>query len=118
MTLILLLLRAQLLAKQSPQNQAVQQQLAAKEKALQNIAEEVVRLTGEVDRLKEELGDSPQTKKQLEEIQKRHDTLMILFGEREERVQELEQDLADVNTMYKEQINDLLLQNEELQRRR
>eukprot|EP00897_Mesotaenium_endlicherianum_P010709 jgi/Mesen1/9667/ME000671S09019 len=50
----------------------------------------------------------PQLKKELEELQKRHDMALIIIGERNERVEELEADLADVKTLYREQMSMLI----------
>ncbi|KAJ8907924.1 hypothetical protein NDN08_008027 [Rhodosorus marinus] len=94
---------------------ALRKQVEGKEKALQAVAEEVIKLTVQLEKANKQLEDSPDALKQLEQVQDKLNTMMVLYGERDERVQELEQDIADVTAMYKEQINDLLLQIEKSQ---
>eukprot|EP00188_Purpureofilum_apyrenoidigerum_P000034 Plantae.Rhodophyta-Purpureofilum_apyrenoidigerum.ctg10131.p1 GENE.Plantae.Rhodophyta-Purpureofilum_apyrenoidigerum.ctg10131~~Plantae.Rhodophyta-Purpureofilum_apyrenoidigerum.ctg10131.p1 ORF type:complete len:717 (+),score=165.17 Plantae.Rhodophyta-Purpureofilum_apyrenoidigerum.ctg10131:262-2412(+) len=106
------------LRQKSEEVQSLQEQLAIRDKSMKLVTDEVVKLTRELDEVRKDLGDSPQAKQELTDIRHRHDTLMVLYGERTERVQELEQDLKDINNMYKEQINDLLLQIEQLQRQK
>mmetsp|Transcript_3426 Transcript_3426/g.10402 ORF Transcript_3426/g.10402 Transcript_3426/m.10402 type:complete len:716 (+) Transcript_3426:123-2270(+) len=106
------------LRQRTEEVKSLQEKLSEKDKFMKKIADEVVRLTGEMDEMRKDLGDSPQAKQELADIHRRHDTLMVLYGERVERIQELEQDLKDVNNMYKEQINDLLLQIEQLERQK
>uniref|UniRef100_A0A7S2ZKF5 TATA element modulatory factor 1 TATA binding domain-containing protein n=1 Tax=Rhodosorus marinus TaxID=101924 RepID=A0A7S2ZKF5_9RHOD len=94
---------------------ALRKQVEGKEKALQAVAEEVVKLTVQLEKANKQLEGSPDAMKQLAQVEDKLNTMMVLYGERDERVRELEQDIADVTAMYKEQINDLLLQIEKSQ---
>eukprot|EP00189_Rhodosorus_marinus_P010428 CAMPEP_0184740112 /NCGR_PEP_ID=MMETSP0315-20130426/3097_1 /TAXON_ID=101924 /ORGANISM="Rhodosorus marinus, Strain UTEX LB 2760" /LENGTH=764 /DNA_ID=CAMNT_0027209547 /DNA_START=188 /DNA_END=2482 /DNA_ORIENTATION=+ len=93
----------------------LRKQVEEKEKALQAVAEELIKLTVQLEKANKQLEGSPDAMKQLEQVQDKLTTMMLLYGERDERVRELEQDIADVTAMYKEQINDLLLQIEKSQ---
>jgi TATA element modulatory factor len=92
---------------------SLQAQLASRDAASQALADEVVALAARVEELTKELSDAPALRKEFEEFRVRHRALLELHGEREERVQELEADLADINHMYKEQITELLLKLEQ-----
>jgi TATA element modulatory factor len=87
-------------------------QLTSKETATQALADEVVALTARVEELTAELKDAPEVRSGLSDLTVRHAALLELLGEREERIQELEADLVDINQMYKAQITDLLLRLE------
>lgn len=93
---------------------SLQSQLHGKEAATKALAEEVVSLTARVDELSREIGDAPEAKKKFQELEVRHNALLELLGEREEKIMELEADLSDVNQMYKEQVTELLLRIEKL----
>lgn len=93
---------------------SLQAQLDGKEAATKALAEEVVSLTARVEELAKEMSDAPGIKKEFNELKKRHTALLELLGEREERIMELQADLADVNQMYKEQITELLLRIEQM----
>lgn len=92
----------------------LQAQLDAKDKATRALAEEVVSLTARLEQASggEHGADAMQAK--LDELAKRHETLLELLGEREERIGELDADLADMKAMYKEQVTELLLRIERL----
>ncbi|KAI0558930.1 TATA element modulatory factor 1 TATA binding [Gracilaria domingensis] len=104
------------LRKRDGEVAALQSRLKRKETATETLAEDVVKLTGEVETLKKDRGDTPALRAELAELQKRHTALLELLGEREERITELDADLADVKQMYKEQITELLLKLEEAAR--
>ena len=93
---------------------SLQAQLDSKEAATQALAEEVITLTAKVDELTKEKTIAPELRKEFSDLKSRHETLLQLFGEREERINELEADLADVNQMYKEQVTELLMRIEKL----
>lgn len=92
--------------------QSLQSQLSGKEAATQALADEVVSLTARVEELTAELKDAPELRAELADLRVRHSTLLELLGEREEKIQELEADIVDINQMYKLQITDLLLKLE------
>lgn len=92
--------------------QSLQSQLIGKEAATQALADEVVALTATVEQLTAELKDAPQLRAELIDLRVRHSTLLELLGEHEEKIQELEADIVDINQMYKQQITDLLLKLE------
>lgn len=104
----------QSLRQRSGEISSLQAQLDGKEAATKALAEEVVSLTARVEELTKEMSDAPGMKKEFTELKKRHTALLELLGEREERIMELQADLADVNQMYKEQITELLLRIEKM----
>ncbi|CAN8073227.1 unnamed protein product [Agarophyton chilense] len=104
------------LRKRDGEAVSLQSRLKRKEAATEALAEDVVKLTAEVERLKKDCSDTPGLKQELAELQKRHSALLELLGEREERIAELDADLADVKQMYKEQITELLFKLEEAAR--
>jgi TATA element modulatory factor len=93
---------------------SLQSQLAGKDTATQALADEVVALTTLVDELTGELGSAPEMRVELDQLKIRHAALLELHGERDERILELEADLADVNDLFKQQISDLLMRIEQL----
>lgn len=48
-----------------------------------------------------------ETERELKELQARHAAALELMGERDEEVEELRNDLADVKTLYREQVDEL-----------
>ena len=48
-----------------------------------------------------------ETERELKELQARHAAALELMGERDEEVDELRNDLADVKTLYREQVDEL-----------
>lgn len=51
------------------------------------------------------------------ELQEQYDAILQMYGEKVEETQELQLDLQDVKDMYRAQIDDLLLQQRQLQKR-
>lgn len=93
---------------------SLQSQLDGKEAATKALAEEIVSLTAKVEELTREKNDAPQTQKKFAELERRHNALLELLGEREEKISELQADLEDVNQLYKDQMTELLLRIEKL----
>lgn len=54
---------------------------------------------------------------QYTELQEQYDAILQMYGEKVEETQELQLDLQDVKDMYRAQIDDLLLQQRQLQKR-
>lgn len=100
------------LRQRTEEVQSLQGKIAGKEAATQALADEIITLTSRVENLTTDLENAPQLRKDFDDLKHRHSTLLVLLGEREERIQELEADLSDVNQMYKEQITELLLKLE------
>ena len=92
--------------------------IKAKESASSALADEVVTLTARCEELSRSVEDGPGLREELKELRQRHNTLLELFGEREERVGELEADLLDIKKINKEQITELLLKIEHLEAQR
>lgn len=63
-----------------------------------------------------ELEELKQFKKDNEELQQRHNLLMELYGAKEERVEELREDIKEMKAIYQSQINELLIRIEALQK--
>jgi len=93
----------------------LQSQLSSKEAALQALGDEVVEHTLKCEELEQDLASQPTVRMELEALTARHDALLALYGEKEERIQEYEQDIEDVKVMYKEQMTELFMELERAQ---
>jgi len=87
--------------------QSLKLQLAAVERSRDTLAEEMVRLTDQTQKLKKEVANNPVLQRKVEELQLKQDLLLDLLGEKEERVDELEADIEEVKTVYRAQVDAL-----------
>ncbi|XP_076437011.1 uncharacterized protein LOC143276311 isoform X2 [Babylonia areolata] len=78
------------------------------ERTRESMARELVNLTNLNEELQEEVKELPKMRTQFTDLDARYNALLQMYGEKEERVQELMLDLADVKEMYKQQISSLL----------
>ncbi|KAG5462203.1 MAG: TATA element modulatory factor 1 TATA binding protein [Olpidium bornovanus] len=76
----------------------------------------MVRMTTEVERLKEQAAAIPQLEAAHAELQVRHDAALELLGEKTEQASELQADIADLKEAYRSQITDLIEQVNRLTR--
>ncbi|XP_073389616.1 golgin candidate 5-like [Physcomitrium patens] len=88
--------------------------LVALELAQDSLAEELVKSTTQFEQLRAEANLLPGMRAELESLRLRHTSALELMGERDEEVEELRADLADVKHMYREQIDMLVGQIERL----
>lgn len=88
--------------------------LASLESTRDALAEELVKATTQCEKLRSEVASLPGLCSELESLRRRHTSALELMGERDEEVEELKADLADVKQMYREQIDMLINQIEQL----
>ncbi|KAI3980188.1 hypothetical protein MKX01_033329 [Papaver californicum] len=79
--------------------------LASLESIRDSLAEELVKMTAEVEKLKLEAAILPGLRTELEALRRRHSAALELMGERDEELEELRADIMDVKEMYREQVN-------------
>ncbi|XP_078167880.1 golgin Putative 5 isoform X2 [Carex rostrata] len=82
--------------------------LASLESIRDSLAEELVKLTEQCEKLKLEASALPGVKAELEALRQRHTAALELMGERDEELEELRADIVDLKEMYREQV-DLLV---------
>merc|ERR1711879_122850 len=96
---------------------SLQEQLRRLETTKNSLEEELVKLTASNDKHILELEQLKQIKKDNEELQQRHDVLMELYGAKEERVEELHEDIQELKLIYQTQISELLTRIEDLSKK-
>lgn len=79
--------------------------LASLEAIRDSLAEELVKLTAECEKLRIESAVLPGLRAELEALRRRHSAALELMGERDEELEELHNDIADLKEMYREQVN-------------
>ncbi|KAJ3670842.1 hypothetical protein LUZ60_008268 [Juncus effusus] len=82
--------------------------LASLESIRDSLAEELVKLTEQCEKLKIEAATLPGVRAELEALRQRHTAALELMGERDEELEELRADIVDLKEMYREQV-DLLV---------
>ncbi|KAJ0834041.1 putative TATA element modulatory factor 1, TATA binding protein [Helianthus annuus] len=73
-----------------------------------SLSEELVKMTKECKKLRSEAALLPGIKAELEALRFRHTAALELMGERDEELEELRADIADLKEMYREQVNMLV----------
>ncbi|XP_010538029.1 PREDICTED: golgin candidate 5 [Tarenaya hassleriana] len=79
--------------------------LASMESIRDSLAEELVKMTAECEKLRAEAATLPSIRAELEALRRRHSAALELMGERDEELEELRADIADLKEMYREQVN-------------
>lgn len=82
--------------------------LASLESIRNSLAEELVKLTEQCEKLRTEAAALPGLRAELEALKQRHFQALELMGERDEELEELRNDIVDLKDMYREQV-DLLV---------
>nr|XP_043623767.1 golgin candidate 5 isoform X2 [Erigeron canadensis] len=82
--------------------------LASMESIRDSLAEELVKMTAECEKLRSEVSQLPGMKAELEALRRRHAAALELMGERDEELEELRADIVDLKEMYREQVNILV----------
>lgn len=82
--------------------------LTSTESTRDSLAEELVKLTRDSEKLRGEASLLPGIKAELDALRRRHNAALELMGERDEELEELRADIIDLKEMYREQI-DLLV---------
>lgn len=88
--------------------------IAALERAKRLVEDELVTLTKHNEELQARNAQLQQQHNRFKELESRYLTALELLGEQSEKVEEVTQDLHDWRTLYKQQINSLCLQIEDL----
>ncbi|XP_043724282.1 golgin candidate 5-like isoform X2 [Telopea speciosissima] len=79
--------------------------LASLESIRDSLAEELVKMTEQCEKLRAEAATLPGLRAELEAIRWRHHSALELMGERDEELEELRADIVDLKEMYKEQVS-------------
>lgn len=66
-----------------------------------------------VDKIKEKFNENEHVAMEYNELQRKYDAILQMYGEKVEETEELQLDLLDVKEMYKGQIDELLKQQKE-----
>ncbi|GFQ07281.1 golgin candidate 5 [Phtheirospermum japonicum] len=82
--------------------------LASLESIRDSLAEELVKMTAECEKLRAEAATLPGIRSELEALRRRHSAALELMGERDEELEELRADIVDLKEMYREQVNMLV----------
>jgi hypothetical protein len=82
--------------------------LASMESIRDSLAEELVKMTAECEKLRSEASMLPGIRAELEALRRRHTSALELMGERDEELEELRADIVDLKEMYREQVNMLV----------
>ncbi|GJV36882.1 golgin candidate 5 [Tanacetum coccineum] len=82
--------------------------LASMESIRDSLAEELVKMTAECEKLRSEVSQLPSMKAELDALRQRHSAALELMGERDEELEELRADIVDLKEMYREQVNILV----------
>ncbi|XWS11943.1 hypothetical protein CRYUN_Cryun37aG0048300 [Craigia yunnanensis] len=79
--------------------------LTSMESIRDSLAEELVKMTEQCEKLKAEAATLPGIRAELEALRRRHSAALELMGERDEELEELRADIVDMKEMYREQVN-------------
>ncbi|KAJ8512595.1 hypothetical protein OPV22_003029 [Ensete ventricosum] len=82
--------------------------LASLESVRNSLAEELVKMTEQCEKLRADAGVLPGLRAELEALRRRHSAALELMGEHDEELEELRADIIDLKEMYREQV-DLLV---------
>ncbi|ERM98626.1 hypothetical protein AMTR_s00109p00089980 [Amborella trichopoda] len=85
--------------------------LSSLESIRDSLAEELVKMTAQCEKLHTEVAVLPGLRAELEALRRRHSSALELMGERDEELEELRADIFDLKEMYREQIDMLVNQN-------
>ncbi|KAK7325165.1 hypothetical protein VNO77_29300 [Canavalia gladiata] len=79
--------------------------LASMESIRDSLAEELVKMTEQCEKLRGEAVVLPGLRSELDALRRRHSAALELMGERDEELEELRADIVDLKEMYREQVN-------------
>ncbi|EEC79687.1 hypothetical protein EE612_031124 [Oryza sativa] len=88
--------------------------LASLESIRNSLAEELVKMTEQCEKLRTEASALPGLRAELEALKQRHFQALELMGERDEELEELRNDIVDLKEMYREQVDLLVSQLQSL----
>ncbi|CAI0474682.1 unnamed protein product [Linum tenue] len=79
--------------------------LASMESIRDSLAEELVKMTEQCEKLRADSALLPGIRAELDALRRRHSAALELMGERDEELEELRADIVDLKEMYREQVN-------------
>ncbi|KAK6912058.1 TATA element modulatory factor 1, TATA binding [Dillenia turbinata] len=79
--------------------------LTSMESIRDSLAEELVQMTAQCEKLRAEAAMLPGIRAELDALRRRHSAALELMGERDEELEELRADIVDLKEMYREQVN-------------
>lgn len=88
----------------------LQTEIGKLERTRMLMTEELVKLSTQNEELQESAEEVPKLKGQLKDLEQRYNTMLQMYGEKAEEAEELRLDLQDIKNMYKAQIEELLRQ--------
>ncbi|WVZ72248.1 hypothetical protein U9M48_020739 [Paspalum notatum var. saurae] len=83
---------------------------ASLESIRNSLAEELVKMTEQCEKLRTEAAAVPGLRAELEALKQRHFQALELMGERDEELEELRNDIVDLKEMYREEVDLLVSQ--------
>jgi chromosome segregation ATPase len=86
--------------------QRLQEQLAAAERGRDDASEQLFAALQQRDALQRELGSAEGARQQRQELERRVDVALELLGERNERIEQLEDDIAEMKGIFREQLEE------------
>ncbi|UJR27494.1 hypothetical protein I4U23_008778 [Adineta vaga] len=92
----------------------LQSEISDLERTRESMARELVNLSTENEKLRQQTNNYPVLNEQYKDLERRYDALLTMYGEKQEEADELRLDLADVKTLYRAQIDDLMKHNSHL----
>jgi DNA repair exonuclease SbcCD ATPase subunit len=107
-----------LYASNNFETESLKNEISLLEKRLEQVENELSKTNDLNNDLQNRLEQYEKSKKELEELKKRHETALIMLGEKEEQTWELKNDLVEVKQLYKNQINELISQIENLKKKK
>ncbi|KAF5832649.1 hypothetical protein DUNSADRAFT_11394 [Dunaliella salina] len=88
----------------------LQRRMLAAERARDTAAEQLCRAFQHADALQASMSSTEQLRQQLADMEKRCDVALEIIGERNERVEQIEEDLKDCRTIFHEQLEECVRQ--------
>lgn len=86
----------------------LQSEIAKLEQVKESMTQELVLLSEQNEKQEMKLNKLESVEKEYKDLDQKYNTLLQMYGEKVEETEELQLDLADVKTMYKAQIEELL----------
>ncbi|CAI5534848.1 unnamed protein product [Closterium sp. Naga37s-1] len=93
-----------LVSQQEGEVRQLQREVQEARAARDATADELLRVSQRLLALEKERVAVPALEAELQQLRARHEVALVMVGERNERVEELEADLTDVRSLYKEQV--------------
>mmetsp|Transcript_4216 Transcript_4216/g.5903 ORF Transcript_4216/g.5903 Transcript_4216/m.5903 type:complete len:775 (-) Transcript_4216:562-2886(-) len=87
------------------------------QKSVESLRDEVVKLTSKNEELQQQVESQKDLRNQFDLLSKRYNMALDLLGEKEEMVEEMKADIADLKKIYQSQINELVEQVERLSKK-